>query len=358
MRIVQIAHAVSYGDAASNQILAMDRLLKEIGYHSVIYAGKVDPQLGEGVVRAFDAYRHQAGDVVIYHFSTGTSFTDKILGLPTKIVLYYHNITPAEYFSGIAWGSYFAARKGRKQLQQLKAKTLFAWGASEYSRRELEGYGFGQTAVLPIVVDFTQYAAAAANPQIIDKYKDGKVNLLFVGRVTPHKRQEDLIRILYYYKRFVDRQVRLLLVGGQKKAYLTALQALARALDVADSVVFAGKVPFADLCTYYQVADAFVCMSEHEGFCVPLLEASYYQLPVAAFRAAALPFTMGNSGVLFDKKDYPLIAETLRLLRDDAALRQAVVAAQLARLTDFSPKKLKLTVQADLAKVGWLMAGQ
>ncbi|MBP2654180.1 MAG: hypothetical protein H6Q73_1749 [Firmicutes bacterium] len=350
MNFVHIAHAISYGDGASGQVIAMDKMFREMGLDSCIYAGKFDPKLGAGI-KLFDEYRYKSGDIPIFHFSTGTSFVNKILQLPIPIVLYYHNITPAEHFAGIAWGSYFSARKGRRQLLQLREKTAFAWAASEYSRQELAEYGFRQTSVMPIIVDFTEYESVGQDATIVDRFRDGKINILFVGRVTPHKKQEDIIRVLFYYKRFIDSNVRLVLVGGQKESYVSGLRSLIGELGLENDVVFSGKVSFEELCTYYKVADVFVCMSEHEGFCIPLVEASYFDLPVFAFSAAAIPFTMGNSGVLFERKDYPVVAEAIRLLAGDSQTRQKIISAQRKRVADFGVEKIRQGVEKDLTAI-------
>lgn len=338
MKIVQIAHSISHGDAASNQILAMDKMLKKHGFHTMIFADKIDSQIKYEIF-PFSQFRYQNDMKIIFHFSTGTSFVNKVLELPSNIILYYHNITPPQYFEEFAWGSYFAAKKGRQQLALLKEKTSFAWAASEYSRLELEEAGFVQTAVLPIIVDFEEYTAVAVDQQIFDAYKDGTTNFLFVGRVTPHKRQDDIIRIFFYYKNFINPKSRLFLIGGHKKGYVSALQKLIKELLLEDSVVLANKVSFTHLCAYYRISDAFICMSEHEGFCVPLLEAMFYKLPIFAYNVAAVPYTLGASGVLFDEKAYPHIAETMAMaLRDP--WKASIINAQDKRLSDFSPCKI------------------
>lgn len=338
MDIVQIAHAISYGDATSNQIIAMDKLMKRCGFRTAIFADKIDPKI-EYDILPFNRFQYEVGIKVIFHFSTGTSFVDKVLALPSKIILYYHNITPPEFFEGFAWGSYFASKKGRQQLLELKSKAQFAWAASEYSRLELEESGFHHTGVLPIIVDFAEYQSAPLVESIIDQYQDGAINWLFVGRVTPHKKQEDIIRTFYYYKNCVEPNSRLILVGSQKRAYAEALRQLTKELSLEKEVILTNKVSFAEMCTYYRISQAFVCMSEHEGFCVPLLESMYYGLPVFAYDAAAVPYTLGNSGVLFDSKNYPYIAEMIGLaLRDE--YRSAILAAQTKRLQDFSPDKI------------------
>lgn len=350
MEFVQIAHAISYGDAASNQILAMHRVFTSLGFKSSVFAEKIDNNLPHDV-RPFADFRPKDGQNIIFHFSTGTSFVDKVLKIPQRIILYYHNITPAEFFTGVAWGSYFSAVKGRKQLSQLREKTSFAWGASEYSRLELEQADYKQTSVLPIIVDFTDYEHAVTDENIRSRYEDGKLNFLFVGRGTPHKKLEDIVRVVFYYKNFIDPHVRLIFVGGQKKSYVEGLRQLIKKMGMEQDVVFAGKVSFAQMCTFYQIADLFLCMSEHEGFCVPLLEAMYYKLPVFAYESSAVPYTLGNSGVLFQNKDYPYIGELVHLVMSDQAIRQQIIDRQNERLMDFQIDKIKDLIRIDVQKI-------
>lgn len=335
MHIVQIAHAISYGDAASNQIIAMDKLLRRCGFETTIFADKIDTKMNYDIV-PFSKFQYQSGMKVVFHFSTGTSFVDKVMNLACPIILYYHNITPPQFFEGFAWGSYFASKKGRQQLMMLKRKTEFAWAASEYSRLELEEAGFANTGVLPIIVDFEEYHKAPVVERIVEQYRDDCTNILFVGRVTPHKKQDDIIRTFYYYKTCINPQSRLILIGSHKKAYVEALRKLIQELSFDNSVVLTDKVSFAEMCTYYSISHAFLCMSEHEGFCVPLLESMYYRLPIFAYDAAAVPYTMGHSGVLFDQKDYPHIAEMIGMVLN-SEYKTRIVEAQAKRLQDFSP---------------------
>lgn len=338
MKIVQVAHALTYGDAASNQVISLDKLFKSMNIESEIYAGKIDAALTYPA-RRFSELQPSRDVLLIYHFSTGTSFVKQILAYPYPIALYYHNITPARYFFGNAWGSFIASIKGRKQLMKLKEKAFFSWAASEYSRQELEEYGFKNTAVLPILVDFEVYKQAQINQGLVDKYHDS-LKFLCVGRVTPHKKQEEAIKTLYYYKNFLDENVKLFIVGGAKKSYLEDLKDLAKYLKVEHDVIFTGKVSFNDLCTYYQIADAVLSMSEHEGFCVPLVESMFFKKPVFAKSCTAVPFTMGSSGVLIENGTPALTAEIISHILNNKSLLNSVVEKQAEQLRAFSEQQI------------------
>jgi len=156
VRIVQVNRAVTVDDAVSNQMVAMDAAFKKLGYDSQMYARSIASSF-TSQVREFSTLLPQQDTLLIYHFSTGSGLTARILEYPYPVALYYHNITPARYYFGNAWGAFFHSLKGRRQLSDLARKVVFAWAASEYSRKELEGNGFKRTAVCPIIVDREKY---------------------------------------------------------------------------------------------------------------------------------------------------------------------------------------------------------
>ena len=127
-------------------------------------------------------------------------------------------------------------------------------------------------------------------------YDDDYVNILFTGRVVPNKKQEDVIEAFYYYKRFIQPKSRLILVGsfaGIDK-YHDQLEAYVNKLGLED-VIFTGQIKFDEILAYYQLADLFLCMSEHEGFCVPIVEAMYFNVPVIARDTSAIAWTLAGS---------------------------------------------------------------
>ena len=172
-----------------------------------------------------------------------------------------------------------------------------------------------------------------------------------MGRVTPHKKQEDAIKTLYYYKKFINANARLFIVGGGKQSYLTKLKRLVGNLRMENDVIFTGKVSFDELCTYYCLADVLLSMSQHEGFCVPLIEGMLFKKPVIAFEATAIPYTMGNSGILYDKNDCGLVAEMIHRVVQDESLRESVIAAQLKQLEEFATGTIKTVLERDLQRL-------
>src|SRR5207248_9656296 len=160
------------------------------------------------------------------------------------------------------------------------------------------------------------------------------------GRLAPNKAQHDLIKALAAYRRLYDPRARLHLVGtSSSESYRTALVAYADALDLVDAVEFTGSVSDGELAAHYRAADVFVCVSEHEGFCVPLLEAMHHRVPIVAYSAAAVPETVGDAGVLLDAKDAYTVATAVHRVVTDNELRAQLIEAGIERLREFDIAK-------------------
>ncbi len=325
------------GDAIGNDTRALRALLNGWGCPSEIFAQYIHRDLAREA-RFYGHYRKVAHsrNVILFHFSIGSEVTSLFARLPDRKILRYHNITPPEYFIGVNARVADRCRRGRQELAGLTTVTELALGDSEFNRLELERMGFRRTGVLPILVDWTSYAHPPVRT-LEATYGQG-TNLLSVGRVAPNKRIEDLVKTYYFYRR-LDPASRLLVVGSaaDMESYLAGCRKLAAELGVLDGVVFAGPVSQAELCTYYRLAGAYLCLSEHEGFCVPLLEAMHFGVPVVAHAAGAVPGTLGDAGLLVREKDFPAIAELVHRVVTEPTLRHAVVAGQRERLKAFEP---------------------
>ena len=328
----QVLVTLHQGDAMGNEAFAIRGLLRRAGVRSEIFAEKTDPALrGEARPLARYAEESKGGAVCLFHFSPGGSAGEWVASLPGPLVVVYHNLTPAHFFE--AWDRRMAdlATAGRQLLQRLAPRAALAIAKSEFSRRELQLAGYARTAVVPIVMDWRAYETRPS-PVVRRLFRDGRRNVLFVGRIVPNKRFEDLVRSFAAFHREIEPRSRLLLVGstqGQER-YLGHLLQLTRRHGIERDVVFTGHVPHDDLLAYYSVADVFLCLSEHEGYGVPLLEAMHAGVPVAAYAAAAVPETLRGGGVLLGDKRPDLVAGLLGCLIDDAALRSAVLEVQQA----------------------------
>jgi glycosyltransferase involved in cell wall biosynthesis len=272
--------------------------------------------------------------------------------LRSRKVLVYHNVTPPEFARGASRRLERECRAGREQLRELAGCTDLALAVSEYNRRELEELGFARTAVLPVLVDFAEHDRAPYDVDLVRRWGRGGTTILHVGRVVPNKRIEDLVRCFHLYRR-VDPASRLLVVGDDSglRGYAESLRDFVARLGTPE-VHFLGHLDFAGLCTCYRLADLYLSMSEHEGFCVPLLEAMHFRVPIVAFAAAAVPETLGAGGALLRQKRFEEAAELMHLVATDAQLRARLVAAGAARLGDFPPGRIERELWPLLARVG------
>lgn len=309
--------------------------------------------------REFAADAPSPGDeaLILYHLSTGSPMPDFITGRSERLVIDYHNVTPAAMFS--PWEPHVAIELevARKQLKQLAGQTELAIGDSAYNAQECAEVGYAETTVAPILFDPRDFA------RVIDRRVDtdlaaqkaaGGSNWLFVGRIAPNKCQHDIIRAFAAYRRLYDDNARLYLVGGSSSHhYWTVLHKYAKELGIGGAVHITGGVSNGALAAYYNNADVFVSLSEHEGFGVPLLEAMHNQLPIVAFAAAAVPETVGEGSMLITDKSPAFVASVVdRIVRDGAvadALREAG-ESQLAQFTLTAAEERWRAVIEDLVR--------
>ena len=341
-RVHQLVAALSYGDAIGNEALAIQGHLRGAGLESDIFAERVHPRMAH-LARPLWEYGEVSSPetVCLFHFSIGSAAGRLIYHAPDRLVSVYHNITPADWFLGFHPHLAGLCHHGRRELAAFAARTELGLADSEFNRRELEAAGYGRTAVLPIVLDLDGYRRPPS-PVARRLYEDGRVNVLFVGRIIPNKRIEDLIGVFALYQRHLEPRSRLLLVGDYRghERYYDRLQERVRRLGT-DEVIFTGHVDDDDLRAYYGAGDVFLCLSEHEGYCVPLLEAMAFGLPVIAYDAGAVKETLRGGGILLREKRPEVVAELIGRLREDAVLRSVVLRTQeralaAVRAIDFS----------------------
>ena len=353
MVVNQWVPAAHRGDAIGDSARRVRGMLRELGHVSEIYALTVDEDL-QGDVHPFDDPRARLGDVTIFHYALPSTMTDAFASLPRGRVLQYHNVTPPEFFAGFDAGIFRLATLGRDEVKRLAGRTDIALGDSEYNRLELESFGFSNTAVFPIAVDFERIRNSAPRPALEAVLSDGLMNFLFVGRIVPNKKIEDHIRLAEHYKRYVDTEYRFIFVGKTEGVprYYNAIRALVAEYRMPeDRFLFTGPVPDEDLVTYYRTAHVYLSLSEHEGFCVPLLEAMAADVPVLAYASTAVPDTLGGAGMLFAPKDLEFAAELLGELAYNDDLRARVIHGQRRRLEDFGDPRLRSELTRILSMV-------
>ncbi len=347
----QVLAKLAEADAIGHEVLGIQRRLLQAGYRSDIFVEMVDPQL-EDITRDYHELYDEpdAGALLIHHFSIGSNASRTAFALPHRMALIYHNVTPPEYFVDFSPDIARHCYLGRRELRAYAHRCVIALADSEFNRRDLDLEGFPRTAVLPVIPDFT-HLAAAPDPVLLEMFDDGWTNIVFVGRMAPNKKIEDVIRFFHVYQTHFNSRSRLLLVGSHEglDRYVFALTELLERLGQ-KHVEFLGRVSNSELVACYESADLFLCASEHEGFCVPIVEAFYKEVPVMAYAAAAVPSTMDGAGMLYHAKDPMLIAALMNDVLSDGSRQEDIIQEQLAAVdrlqsTDFN--RLLLTFVED-----------
>ena len=340
-RIDQVIPTLASRDAIGGHTMQLRDLLRARGYASDIYFGNASAdRLDDGypVDRLGD--RPAAGRVLLYHLSIGSPVSDVFRERPERKFVNYHNITPADLLE--PWVPYVGdeVRRGRAQLAELAAVTEFAVADSRYNEDELVAAGYASTTTSSLLLDLDGFGGSpdpALAARLAAAKASGGADLLFVGKVSPHKGQDDLVKALAAYRRAYDPQARLHIVGGAiSEEYQTAVERFAAELGLADAVEIAGSITHEELIAYYAGCDVFLCLTNHEGFCVPLLEAMYHRLPIVTWACTAVPETVGDAGlVLADKQPARVAAAIDRVVRD-GHLRDELARAAAERVAWFS----------------------
>ena len=335
MKIDQMLPNYWYGDAIGNHATEIRALLRDMGYESEIYADVVHEKLSAKNYMDFVTDR-SPDSWVIYHYSTGSPVNKYALENVDNLILIYHNITPSKYFEKFDLDAAETCGDARALLPRFAKKVKLAIGVSEYNATELESLGFKNVVVSPLILNFDKIKPSGFHP-----FKDDKTNILFVGRVAPHKGHEDLLKVFYFYRNYVDKNSRLVIVGGYDKngSYYQTLRKYIDTMNLTD-VVFTGAVPDDELGGYFEDSSVSLCLSRHEGFCVPLMEAMKFKTPVLALAESGVTKTMGYAGVLLGDVDHVKVAETIGIIKEDEVLREKIISAQTRRVHDFDREKM------------------
>lgn len=356
--IHQFVAGYSNGDAISNEARAWRAVFRRWGHASEIYCERkrILPELRKDTRELTDAAATiKPDDIVILHLSIGSDANLVFKHLNCRKAIVYHNITPPEFFRGYQEQIAHTLRCGREQMAALAGVARVNLADSRFNADELRDAGYENPRVLPLLLDRTNWNGPV-DRRVLDDLSDGMINVLFVGRCAPNKRIEDLLFTLYYSQRYVHRQTRLIHVGSAAgiERYLALLQSKTRELQL-NSVLMPGSVRGDELRAYYQAAHVFLCLSEHEGFCIPLLEAMGHDVPVIAHDAGAVAETLDGAGVLVRVKDYAVIAETVHRVATDAALRTAIIAGQRERVRRYEAQDIPAMMKDALAPLlqGW-----
>lgn len=342
IQIHQLVHTLSYGDAISGEVLGLQRCFHEAGIESDIFAINVHPTY-KGRAKDYRTFPKAspstigAPNRVILHYSLGSPLNELYRSLDAyKRVLIYHNITPPSWFSGVNPRIVIDIERGLAELPDLCARSTSIIADSEFNATELHKIGF-KPEVLGLPIDPTRWAEPA-NQGIAGLIRsEPGLHLLHVGRIAPNKCIEDIIKTFHFIRYHVHPESYLWLVGIDidTEIYSFALKRLARELEVDMAVRFVGGMADSEIRALYENCSAYMCMSEHEGFCLPVIEAMHFGLPVIAYASSALPQTLGAGGILVREKRHAELAQLVGELYRNQEMRKAVVSSGHQRVQEF-----------------------
>jgi glycosyltransferase involved in cell wall biosynthesis len=333
MTVEQFLPAFHCGDAVSNNALAIDRYLRSQGVASRLVTLTCDENMKDQAV-LFNDYQVDPASIKVLHFAVPSPLTEYFQEQKCKKVMVYHNITPARFFT--SYSDFFMrfVTAGREHLRLLSGSFDLSIGVSGFNAAELRDLGYANVRVFPLIIDLDGYAGEPSRPYM-ELLQNERRNILFVGRVIPNKKIEDLVRTVFYYKKYISPAVRLIVMGNTNalpKYFYAVSDLAARFFLTAEDVLFTGHLPMDEFLAVYRQADVFLSLSEHEGFCLPLLESCFFQLPLLAYDATAVAETMDGAGILFRDKDPARVAGLVEQVLEDGELNRRLRAQGAARI--------------------------
>ncbi|MCZ8156619.1 MAG: glycosyltransferase family 4 protein [Leptospira sp.] len=333
IRILQFSAGFQLGDAISQEMLEIQKMLKENGIDSELFSENIHKS-DRSYVSKFNKARIKKDDVFVYHHSIHSEVLPFILKYPNKKILIYHNVTPSNFFEPYDLKFSYLLQEGRNDLSIIKEFFDYFLAVSEFNRLELLNLGISNVALFPLHLSFSKWKSIQSSPKSVSN----KVQFLFVGRIAPNKKQDDLIRFAKIWKSKTNIPFQFNLIGysnPNQQAYLEELEFMIRTYNLEENVKFVSSVNDSILSKYYMESDFFISMSEHEGFCVPLMEAMFFKLPVIAYDAGAVSETLGGSGILFNSKNFEAIADRVIDLLQNPFERNRLIENQSIRLKNF-----------------------
>ena len=321
MIIEQFLPAFHYGDAIGNSTLRFHEYLVSKGIDSRIIALTIDDNLKDRAV-LFRDYRENPESLKILHFAIPSELTDYFLNIGGKKAMIYHNITPSHFFIDYSDELVKITIEGRNQLKRLRNCFDVVIADSRYNAEELREYRFENISVFPIMVDLDDYSRPHS-VAFANLFSDERKNIIFVGRITPNKKIEHLIRVLFFFKKYISPSIRLVIAGKTDtlpKYYYSLVDLASRFLLTSEDIVFTGHIPQDELRAVYRLGDLFVSLSEHEGFCLPLIESCFFGIPVIAYDTGAVSETLGGSGIIVKELKYEYVAGMIHQVLSDSGL--------------------------------------
>jgi glycosyltransferase involved in cell wall biosynthesis len=346
--------------AVGNHVIEARDALVAAGHQSEIFAGDVDPRWAAKGARHYQEYGRaipaRPDDRLVYQVAIGSPVADWLVERGETLIANHHNFTPMRFLQAWDPAATHGVIWGHRQLQQLARRCALGIADSRFNQLDLEAAGFSESVVVPVLGDLgssDREVDDALLQRLRDAKGDGGRDWLFVGRIAPNKCQHDLVAALAAHRKAYGSRARLHLVGSSTSPmYSFALERFVAALGLEEAVEITGPVSAGALGAYYRAADVLVCVSEHEGFCVPVIEAMYHDVPVVAYGAGAVPETVGDGGLVLERKDPETVAAAVERVLADESVRAALVAAGRARCAQLNPERARAEFVAAVERAG------
>ncbi|MBF2067134.1 MAG: glycosyltransferase [Calothrix sp. C42_A2020_038] len=338
LKYVQVLDALDFGDAVSNQTIRIHQILQAKGEHSRIFSKYADHRV-EKYRQNISEFVMDEDTIIIHHFSGYSEIAEFISDLRGYKILIYHNITPHKFFKK-GERLYEFCKKGRIQLQKIITKYDLVVGDSIYNTEEAESMGARKVKELPIIVP--NLCQTTISDDLVNSLRTGIDKVwLFVGRIAPNKRQDILVDIFAnYVKLYPNEKHHLYLVGKyfEEDSFYQKVHSKINLLGLSQQITLTGKVEDEYLQAYYKAADIFLCMSEHEGFCVPIVEAFHSHVPVIAYACTAVASTVGQGLGALDSLNIESAVERIHKVFTNPLLKQDLINYGLNQAKRFSPE--------------------
>lgn len=333
MRIIQLRSFLSSGDGICNTIVMMDKVLSK-RYSSIIAVKGCDAEYVNHpritIINSIDELCISTKDIVIYPYGEYDELGVDLLGVECKRILLYQNVTYPLFYGGIDNAIAKNCAEGQRYVRNAIGSFLKVIAPSQFSYNELVNMGWNRNDVYRLSLPVTTDKRGNTTNKKSDERK-----FLFVGRIVPNKKIEDVVRVFDYYRRHYYKNSTLKIAGSfNNDVYYDTLIKYIKAKNIAN-VEFLGHITDGELEELYISSDVFLCMSEHEGFCIPLIEAMSCRIPVVAYSATAVPDTMGDAGILLDNKDAKYVCDKIDKLFEDEQYRSTIIDGQIKHVDEF-----------------------
>ncbi len=294
------------GDAVSRDVIGMYHALEAMGYEPSVYTSS--QKAGGLRTKPYEAAPRLNGpDLLIYHYCTGDQKALEIIGaLKCRIAIKYHNVTPSRFYEPYSPAYTEATVRAREMLPKFtKIPGLHGIADSSFNRDELTALGMSSVDVVPPFHQISELLNAPIDPT----KEPNRITIITVGRIAPNKGLEQSIAAFLEASASSSTPMHLDIVGGSDERIFGYKDKLIALVGERKNVRFIESASVAELAALYRNADAYLTASEHEGFCVPVVEAMAFGVPVIASDNGALPETCGNAAVIC--KSHPDVVQAL-----------------------------------------------